>query len=307
MSERRLLVSSSDERYFPLAKGLFLSVLEHRERLNFDLGFVDIGCSEHALNWLRRQGVIVVDGAILAADFPRERYGYHLAQICRPYLPDLFEAWEVISWVDCDAWFQDASFIDILFQEAIAHPADVLASTELHYTYVGGDGRPVTNQTALQRYYSAIYEPELAARLTGLPAINSGFIASHRSNPFWSAWKRQIEDIYLRRYGELGAVSRHFGEQFSLNALLRSDHAVRLFDPLYNYLCCWKTPFRDEDGTVRAALPPYPAIGMVHLAGGWRHFGDTYNERGLLYDRGTYLQADERRVLQKVAQSARFR
>jgi hypothetical protein len=46
---------------------------------------------------------------------------------------------------------------------------------------------------------------------------------------------------------------------------------------------------------------------MVHLAGGWRHFGDTYNERGLLYDRGTYLQADERRVLQKVAQSARFR
>jgi hypothetical protein len=46
---------------------------------------------------------------------------------------------------------------------------------------------------------------------------------------------------------------------------------------------------------------------MVHLAGGWRHFGNLYKNAKLLYRCGSYLTAHEEALLDSVAASARFR
>jgi len=77
-----------------------------------------------------------------------------------------------------------------------------------------------------------------------------------------------------------------------------------MIDPIYNYVCLWNPPFRDADGVVKIALPPYPAVGIVHLAGGWAHFGRGYLERGLLYSGGSYLTQAERAIMLGKAENA---
>src|SRR4051812_23474482 len=103
-----LVVFSWDEAYFPLAKGLVLS-LENQglERSGIGLGFVDIGCAADSLNWLRDRGVRIVSPAEDALDgLGQSVKGYHVSQICRPFLPKLFPDADCFVWLDSDVWVQ---------------------------------------------------------------------------------------------------------------------------------------------------------------------------------------------------------
>jgi hypothetical protein len=304
-----LLISSCDEGYFPLLKGLVLSILESpsaQETLR--LAFLDIGCAPASIEWLRARGVTVLNmEAVLPDGLGAPLYRYHRAQICRPFLPDIFPGEEVLAWVDCDTWFQDASVLATLRAEALACPDCVLASPEIHYTYTGVNEDQVARQHELLGYYEKIYESKIAEALSRRPAVNSGFFVMHRDHSLWAAWRLEIERIYRDEYDSHDPITRHFGEQMSLNKLILDGASVRWFDPSYNYLCLWMPPFRDEEGIVRMSAPPFSPIGMLHLAGGWKHFGRNYFEKGLLYKGGAYLSELEKTLLLADDASETFR
>jgi hypothetical protein len=86
-------------------------------------------------------------------------------------------------------------------------------------------------------------------------------------------------------------------EQIALNYLAYQNTSAILVDPLFNFMCIWTLPSRDEAGVVRVPLPPYAAIGIVHLSL-WKLRRNFYLERGLLFQQGLYLNGEERKRLQ---------
>jgi len=294
---RMVMLSSCDEGYFPLVKGLFLSLLQDLPP-EVELAFLDLGCSDRSLSWLRDHGVKIVspDHEVLG-QFGDARYGYHRAQICRPFLPRLFPDADVLSWIDCDTWFQDTSILPLLMAEALAHPEAVLAAPEIHHTYSQVNNDAQARQAELFGYYAPLFGDEIARKYSIQPTINSGFLVMHRDCPVWRLWGDAVTEIYGENFDRYDPLVRHFAEQVSLNKLIHDGAKMRSFDPAYNYLCLWTFPHRDEGGTVRISAPPFTPLGMLHLAGGWKHFGRRYYDAGLLYRSGAYLSQADRDLL----------
>jgi hypothetical protein len=275
---------------------MYLSIIDSlgaNDHISF--AFIDIGCRPASLDWLQQRNISVhslTDTAVGALADPR--YGYHRAQTCRPFLPKLFPDAQILTWVDCDTWFQDVSIFEILRKDAMEYRDHILVSPEIHYTYSKINTDVARRRREMFGYYSGIYGEDAAGKLCLAPTVNSGFFAMHRSNPLWAHWEIEVKDIYQYNYDKYGYLLRHFGEQISLNKLILDGAPARYFDPLYNYLCLWTPPTRGSDGTVRLSAPPYSAIGMLHLAGGWKHFGHEYMARNLLYRSGDYLTPIEK-------------
>lgn len=303
------LVSACDEGYFPLLRGLYLSLLESgRLPDHLQLAFFDLGCTQASLDWLSGHGVAVLRlEDILPEGLGDPRYGYHRAQICRPFLRDLFPESSVLGWIDCDTWFQDASILNTLEKVARNYPDDIVIAPEVHYTYTKINDEVRRTHLELHGYYASLYGVAVADELCVMPSVNSGFFLMHRQAPLWADWQNEITRIYGAEFEALDPLARHFGEQISLNKLVKTGHGRQYFDPIYNYLCLWNPPFRDEDGVVRLPEPPFAPVGMLHLAGGWRHFGRLYYEGRLLYDGGDYLTQDERVALLELTPREAFR
>jgi len=285
-----IVVSSCDEAYFPLLKGMYMSIFDNIVDEHISFAFIDIGCEEKSLEWLSNRGISIhrLSSSALGV-LASARYGYHRAQICRPFLPKLFPDAQVITWIDCDTWFQDPSILDALRKEVLKYPDHILISPEIHYTYSKINNSSADRHREMFQHYNGLYGEGVASHLSQMPSVNSGFFSMDRTNPIWETWEAEVKNIYHVNYEGYGYLLRHFGEQISLNKIILDGAPIRYFDPLYNYLCLWAPPFRSSDGVVRLAAPPYPAIGMLHLAGGWKHFGHEYLSRGLLYRTGDYL------------------
>ena len=189
-----LLVSSCDEAYFPLLKGLYLSNLGVNALTdNISLAFLDIGCSPQSLLWLAKHNISVhrLEYSVLGA-LGEKCYGYHRAQICRPFLPKLFPyARDFLSWIDCDTWFQDASFLKTLRSEVLLHPNYILVSPEIHYTYTRVNDLVRERHRELYDHYFALYGSEAAEYLHVLPAVNTGFFAMHSAAKLWGEWENR--------------------------------------------------------------------------------------------------------------------
>lgn len=294
-----LIVCSCDQSYFPLLKGLILSICEQgRLGAGIGLAFIDIGCEARSVSWLQERGVRVCrpDPQILGG-LADPALGYQRSQTCRPLLPKLFPDAAIFIWIDCDTWVQDASIFPIL-RSAVEKDRDKLfIAPECHYSYTHINDGCLERHQEMFSYYQPVFGTEVAQRMCLRPTLNSGFFAMAADNAIWAEWETEVRRIYLGEPNEYDPQVRHMAEQIALNVIAARGSRVTLLDPLYNYVCLWNSPFRDAEGVVRVALPPHLPIGIIHLAGGWLRFGAAYASRGLLYRGGSYLCDEDRTLL----------
>jgi hypothetical protein len=294
-----LIICSCDQTYFPLAKGLVLSILDAGPLpAGVGLGFVDIGCEPAAIEWLLERNVMVRrpdegDMGILADP----GWGYRRSQLCRPFLPALFPQVPVLIWIDCDSWVQDASIFPCLRAAVRREPDKLFIAPEFHYSYTKIIEDAVGREQELFSYYEPAFGRDIAEPLSMRPPLNTGLFAMSAGNPLWQAWGYEVRRLYGPSSRDLAPRVRHMMEQTALNGVARRIGCVVLIDPLYNYLSLWTRPKRDAEGVVRVALPPHLPIGIIHLAGGWKHFGRDYFNEGLLYRCGDYLTESDRSTL----------
>ncbi len=291
-----VLFTASDANYFPLAKGLILSLLESGALRGdkLQIAFIDLGCDPASLTWLTARGVHVIAlDSLGMGELSMPHFGYHRAQTCRPFLPNVILGDTTVLWVDCDAWFQNARLVNELASLCDANPARVFAAPELHYTYpVGNELATYVRQTQ-RTINEELFGAEIADRMLAHPVINSGFFAMRAISEFWSQWRNELIDVLCHRNTGLSGDAMHFAEQACFNKAGYEAGVFSLIDPLCNYLCLWNPPARDAEGSVVTSGFPAMPLGLVHLAGGWRKFGRLYLERDLLFDRGQYLSVAE--------------
>ena len=132
-----LVVFSCDQKYFPLAKGLVLSLkTAGLAQSGIGVAFIDIGCNPQSLKWFSDSGIRVLPlSALMEIEAMRSVSGYHLAQVCRAYLPTLFPDARCFIWLDSDLWVQIGDTIKLLASWAIANHERLFICPEWHYSY----------------------------------------------------------------------------------------------------------------------------------------------------------------------------
>jgi len=290
------VIFSCDEKFMPLAKGLVLSL---REATDFASIFcIDIGLSETSRAWLRQQGVVPVRFSWEQLFHTHKAWRgdqYRLAQFVRPLLPRVIEGFDYYVWLDADTWVQDSSAIRML-RSAVAEneSVDIALVPQVDFSYrVFRDqwGGPVE---WAGWWYKQLYGETIAREFCNKAILNSGVFCMRGGSPIWRAWENEIRAALKKKVSD--RLVLHLAEQTCLNYVSYSYDKFIIIDPIYNYTLHDGCARRAEDGRVVIAYPPYRPIAIVHLTSSSK-FMQKYLDDGLLFDFGTYLTDEERRVL----------
>ena len=115
------IVSLADEKYFNLLEELIESVKSFPESKNIAICVLDAGLNQDQIDKIKNK----VD-EIKKAEWDIEVPGYKVgqkewlkSQVSRAFLPKYFPDYEKFLWIDCDAWVQDWSAIELYFKGCV--------------------------------------------------------------------------------------------------------------------------------------------------------------------------------------------
>lgn len=307
MPHKNIIVFSCDSQFFPLLKGAILSLESHNafEKLSVDLGFIDIGCTDDELQWLKDRNAIIKPFNCIedAIELGNKLAQYNKSQICRPYLPDIFKDHDNIIWCDSDIWFQTLDGLKIYVDLVNQYQKHVICSafTDTYYTTNYSDnGEPDLLQYISLHYkwYEGCYGREIAERLKGKVTFNSGLFSMHRNSSFWHLWRRDLNIIYNDRV--LSNITlTHLAEQTAFNKIIYETNRFIPVEARYNFNChvgLIGSQTKNGKKEVRHSVPPHQVVDVIHLTMCSKRIKQ-YIDCGLLWDSGEYLSNEEKQRL----------
>jgi hypothetical protein len=255
-----ILVTASNENYFPLLRGLLESIEKNGDG-SVDIGVLDVGLAAATSKQLAARGVRVVAPPWdykLASEPP----GFALAQTARPHLPKHFPGYDIYMWLDADTWIQDWNAVGFYTECARSHGFAVTPESDRSYWQILPDG-----EVPVVRYqmFRSCFQEAPARTLAAFPLINSGVFAAHAAAPHWQQWSELLGEI-LGRQGWT-----FYAEQNSLNVVIRNGMNAGLktaFLPAsYNWMCNVGPVMHDGEAFTEPN-PPYERLKILHLASG---------------------------------------
>lgn len=154
-----VIVTASDEKYFPLLQDLVLSFNQNISNSDTDFCVLDLGLTPTQLEWLSGR-IHKVRAADWDFDFdflestPSRFKGFTV----KSFLPRYFPGYRHYIWIDADAWIQSAEAIDLLIAGASTGAMAVVPELDRSY--------PSSVSRAKVRTFSSI--PLLHGSIRGL-------------------------------------------------------------------------------------------------------------------------------------------
>ena len=274
---KNVIVSLADSNYFDLLKELIDSIRSFKESSQISICILDAGLTEEQKLKLSEK-VDEIKKAEWDIEVPSYKVGgkdWLKSQVSRAFLPEYFPNYEKYLWIDCDAWVQDWTAIELYFKGC--------DNGKLAITQTMGPGYKIMSKAkwifgklALiksQNFKHAISSKigiEDARKLAFAPHVNIGVFSLENNSPCWAVWQKN-----LRKTLDAGKI---FGsEGLAINMCVYIDEVDTEFLPLN---CNWITsnllPKFDEKKNkfVEPFLPNY-TIGVIHLAAGiWKENKD---------------------------------
>lgn len=290
------IIFSCDANYFPLAKGLVLSLRQFGiPNADISLNLVDVGCAEEDLAWLERHGVRHVRFSIpdyynFSPDVTiKSHYG---SLLCRPFMPSLFPDHDIYLHIDSDMWVQEESCLYDYITICRDNPEKVVITPCVDYSYLHDYEKTASQINAIYRMYNAMYGDEIGRNLYARPILSCGMFAIRNGHPIWEQWLDQLRVTFNQDY--------HFesdkpaAEQLAFNYLLYTHKCFIPLSATHNYQCHAGAAVRSgHSGKVVVGIPPWESIGILHLTCATTNMR-AYYRYALLFDQGRYL--DERDV-----------
>ncbi len=274
---KNVIVSLADSNYFDLLKELIDSIRSFKESSQISICILDAGLTDEQKLKLSEK-VDEIKKAEWDIEVPSYKVGgkdWLKSQVSRAFLPEYFPNYEKYLWIDCDAWVQDWTAIELYFKGC--------DNGKLAITQTMGPGYKIMSKAkwifgklALiksQNFKHAISSKigiEDARKLAFAPHVNIGVFSLEKNSPCWAVWQKN-----LRKTLNAGKI---FGsEGLAINMSVYIDEVDTEFLPLN---CNWITsnllPKFDEkiNKFVEPFLPNY-TIGIIHLAAGiWKEDKD---------------------------------
>ncbi|MBK1658102.1 hypothetical protein [Paracraurococcus ruber] len=252
-----ILVTGSDDAFFPFARDLIESLLAGGAN-DRSIGFLDLGLAPDQRHWLEGRGVLVRAPQTRLRHRQRPDRGLaRMGYLARPFLREVFPDFGLYVWLDADTWLQDVAALQALEDGAWAKGAAMVRQDDPAYRFW-----PWLIAWQFKHFIRG-YGLGNGLRLGLRAHINNGVFAMAAQAPHWDAWCRRYQSAIDRT----GDDAPH--DQFGLNAAIYLDRLPATFLPATcNWICNLATPMWDATaGRFCAPYPPHAPIGVLHLAG----------------------------------------
>jgi len=285
--KKNVIVSLADSNYFPLLLELVESIQRFKESENVAICILDAGLTSDQKDLLTNK----VD-EIKSAEWDIQVPGYKVrgkewlkSQVSRAFLPSYFPNYEKYLWIDCDAWVNDWSCVDLYFKAC--------ENGKLGITQTIGPGYKITSKVnwvfgklaiiKSQNFKHAIKSKigyDKARKLAFAPHINIGVFSLEKNSKGWSSWQKNLEKT-LKSGNIFGS------EGLAINMSVYIDNLETEFLPLN---CNWITSnllpkFDEEKQTFVEPFLPNKKIGIMHLAAGiWKDDIDMRVDKSIKID-----------------------
>ncbi len=271
--KKNVIVSLADANYFPLLEELINSINRFEESSNVAICILDAGLTQSQKDKISNKVEEIKN-----AEWDIEVPGYKVkqkewlkSQVSRAFLPKYFPNYEKYLWIDCDAWVNDWSSVELYLKAC--------NNGKLGITQTLGPGYKITSKVnwlfgklaiiKSQNFKHAIKSKigyDKARKLAFAPHINIGVFSLEKNSKAWDVWQNNLSKT-------LKAGNIFGSEGLAINMSVYIDDLETEFLPLN---CNWITsnllPKFDEQKEifVEPYLPNYK-IGIMHLAAGiWR-------------------------------------
>jgi hypothetical protein len=264
------IVTLADSNYFNLLEELISSIKSHKESENVSICVLDAGLTKEQIERLK-ENVFSIKKAEWDIEVPKYKVfkkEWLKSQVSRAFLPKYFPQFEKYLWIDCDAWVNTWSSINLYFKAC--------ENGKLGITQTMGPGYRIMSKVKWLIPHVAIIKSQnyKHAKLSGIderdsrkiafaPHLNIGVFSLEKSSPSWEIWQKNLKKTLSK--------GRIFGsEGLAINLSVYVDNIPKEFLPLYcNWIASNLLPKYDQSKKtfVEPNLPNYE-IGIMHLAAG---------------------------------------
>ncbi len=268
VKSKKIIISSSNNKYFHLIDELFLSIKKQNLDRDFDLGVIDTGLSDKQIELLTQKNCIIKK-AYWNVDVPnyKVRGRNHLKNIvARAFLPDYFEGYQKYIWLDADTWINHKETFLLFDKGCTNNKICITPQTDRSYGEMANVewlfNFPKRIKTINYKNISRSISKSLGRKYAMYPTLNGGAFSINDNRKLWKSFQNNIK-LSLKK-------GRIFGsDQVALAISIYHDGIEAEFLPAYtNWLCDFHLPIYDEDNKIflEPYLPNHP-IGVMHLAG----------------------------------------
>ena len=268
--KKNVIVSLADSKYFELLSELIDSIQRFEQSKDTAICILDAGLTKDQKSVLLKkvEEIKPAEWDIDVPTFKTKEKEWLKSQVSRAFLPKYFPNYEKYLWIDCDAWVNDWSSIELYFKAC--------NNGKLAITQTLGPGYRIMSKVKWlfgklaiiksQNFKHAIsskIDLNKARKLAFAPHINIGVFSLERNSPGWNSWQKNLKQTL--KSGKI------FGsEGLAINMSVYIDNIETEFLPLNcNWIVSNLLPKFDEERQtfVEPYLPNYK-IGIMHLAAG---------------------------------------
>ena len=268
--KKNVIVSLADSNYFELLNELVDSIKSFEKSNDTAICILDAGLtSEQKLILSKKVDEIKsAEWDIEVSSFKVKGKEWLKSQVSRAFLPKYFPNYEKYLWIDCDAWVNDWSSVELYFRAC--------ENGKLGITQTLGPGYKIMSKVnwlfgkiaivKSQNFKHAVKSKiglSNARKLAFAPHINIGVFSLEKNSPGWLSWQKNLNQT-LKSGNIFGS------EGLAINMSVYIDDLETEFLPLNcNWIASNLLPKFDETQNtfVEPYLPNY-RIGIMHLAAG---------------------------------------
>ena len=135
--KKNVIVSLADANYFPLLEELVDSIKRFKESEKVAICILDAGLTSEQKEKLSKKvdEIKLAEWDIEVSDFKVKGKEWLKSQVSRAFLPKYFPNYEKYLWIDCDAWVNDWSSVELYFQ-ACDNGKLGITQTTVSYTHL---------------------------------------------------------------------------------------------------------------------------------------------------------------------------
>ena len=268
--KKNVIVSLADSNYFNLLNELIDSIKHFDKNNTTAICILDAGLEKDQVNKLTSK-VDEIKSAkwdIQVSSIKVKGKEWLKSQVSRAFLPKYFPNYNKYLWIDCDAWVNDWSSIELYFKAC--------ENGKLGITQTLGPGYRIMSKVnwlfgkiaiiKSQNFKHAISSKigmEKARKLAFAPHVNIGVFSLEKNSNCWDVWQKNLETTL--KSGKI------FGsEGLAINMSIYIDNVETEFLPLNcNWIASNLLPkFDEKNHTFVEPYLPNNKIGIMHLAAG---------------------------------------
>ncbi len=268
MKKDKIIVSSSDSKYYELVKELFLSLRTHKLLDEYEFGILDTGMDENQVSYFKDNNV-KIEKAVWNVDVPKYKIlgRDHLkTQVARAFIPEYFPNYKIYIWLDADLWINDYDSFKLYEKGAMQNCIAIAPQSDRAYFKNANVewfmNFPIKVKTINFKNIGKSISKKLARKYAFYSTLNAGAFAINSNIDLWNCFQKNIKLAAKR--------GRIFGtDQVALALTIYEDKTPTQFLPSYcNWMCDFHLPLYDEIAKkfVEPFLP-YNPLAIVHLAG----------------------------------------